>query len=75
MEVHQVENNAEGEVAEGDVVELESLASVDHLDPIELRLVHSLKRWDLDVDTLKVQKCGFVGIHAIELRVVSPVPS
>lgn len=69
--VGQVEHNAMGEIVEGDIVVEELLSCVDHLDVVELILVHSLEHGDPLFYALEVQLGCLVGIHTSKLLLFS----
>jgi hypothetical protein len=71
VEVGEVEDDAVGEVVEGEVVVEEALAGVDHADVVKLLLGHGLEGGDLHVDALEVELGSLVGRHAGELMAVS----
>lgn len=54
MEVHEVEDDAVGEVTEAYVVVHNTLAGVDHFDPVEVCFVHGFEVGDLHVNSLEV---------------------
>jgi hypothetical protein len=54
VQVEEVEDDPLGEVAEGAVVDHDPLAGVDHLDVVELALLHRLELGDPRVDAVEV---------------------
>ena len=54
VQIEQVEDDALGEVAKGAVIHRDALAGVDHLDPVQVALLHRLKVRDARVDAGEV---------------------
>ena len=54
MEVGEVEYDAVREIVKADVVIEERLSSINHLDVVQLILVHGLEDWDLHFNSLKI---------------------
>lgn len=72
VKVGQVEDNAVRQVAEGDIVVEELLSRVDHLDVVELLLIHGIEDGNLHVDAAQVQLGSLIRVHARELHTLAP---
>lgn len=73
VEVHEVEDDSMRKISKADIVVLDTLTGVDHLDEIEIILGHRLKVRNLHIDSLEIQLCGLVGVHINKLILVSEV--
>jgi hypothetical protein len=71
VQVGQVKDDSVRQVVEADIVVVESPASVDHLDVVQLLLFHGLEYRDLFLDPLQVEFGRLIGIHAMKLGEVS----
>lgn len=68
VEIHQVEDNAMGNIAKANVVELDAFSGVDHFDVVKIWFIHGLEVWDFDMDPFKIELCGLIRVHTNKLN-------
>ena len=71
MEIHEVEYDSVGEISERDVVVLDSLPSVDHLDIVKIRFIHGLEVWNLEFNSSQIKLCCLIRVHTYKLEIVN----
>lgn len=67
VQICEVEDDAVGEVVEGNVVVEEFTTRIDHLDVVQFLLVHGLEDGNLHVDAAEVEFRRLIGIHTGKL--------
>jgi len=68
MQIQQVEQNSMCQVAEATIVDNKSFSSVDHLDPIQICLLHSLEMRNFGIHPVKIMFDSFIFVPPVVVR-------